>query len=604
MKKNKCLIFFFVLLGYTAAVTPQAIHAQINTATQTPEPEIYLSIKSIEKNLFTISLLYKFPDNFYQIYDTDFFKAEIISPAEFSKYKILYPKPKGIIQKEIRYYETALLIIEVDITSVSNGIYNTVIDAKYQLCDENGTCYLPGKKSISSQIEIDRNNLQTELSGLTGSSGSSGLSGSSKGGINILKYILFAFLGGVLLNLMPCVFPLIAIKTISLTLQSNDEKKKILFSALSYGAGIIVSLVIIALFIIIFKASGRFAGWGFYMQNPKFVILLAATIFLFSLSMFDIFSITFPGFAMRKAEKLQTWTGAALVKNYAAHFFTGIFAVFIAAPCTAPLLGAAIAFAVSANSVIILTFFIFIGAGFATPFVLLGFFPKLIKKLPKPGKWNLILKEIMGFILLGTAIYLISPILKNYPDAAIKIFYFFFITAFAAWCYGKIVYSEISEKIKILLFLAQIIIIICSWFFLFGSIKKDYENGGKYKTALEKEYIKQFSLELLENLNSQNIPLFINIYADWCTTCKINDAIIFSSKEIEDFFAENGIIMLKGDFTQYNSEIAIRMKEYNKTGVPVYAYYHCAKDYKNPVFFPEILTKQAIIKKITDTYLK
>ncbi|MCL2481204.1 MAG: thioredoxin family protein [Spirochaetaceae bacterium] len=591
MRKFK--IGLFLLFIFLICAASPTINAQIHTpqVLQAPEPEIYLAANKNNKNLLEISLLYKFPDKFHQTYDPDFFKAEIISPGEFSNYKILYPK--GLTKEGIvNYYESALLIIEVDITSVSNGIYDAVIEAGYQLCDESGVCYLPGKKLISSRIEIDRNYEFQAAS------------------INILKYILFAFIGGFLLNLMPCVFPLIAIKAVSLTLQSNDDKKKILFSSLSYGAGIIVSLIIIALFLIIFKTSGNSIAWGFYMQNPKFVIFLATVIFIFALSMFDILPIIIPAFvgtvsnfAVAGAEKLRAAPDQSLAKKYAGHFLTGIFAVFIASPCTAPLLGSAIAFALSANTIIILIFFIFIGAGFATPFMLLGFCPKLIKKLPKPGKWNLVLKEVMGFILIGVVIYLISPVIKKYPENAAKIFYFFFILVFAVWFYGKAVYSGISAKIKKLSFFILIIIIICSWFFLVGFIKKDYENGEKHhKTYLEKGYIKQFSIELLTNLNSQNIPVFINIYADWCTTCKINDAIVFSSREIEDFFIKNGIIMLKGDFTEYNSEIAKWMKEFNKAGVPVYAYYHSSKDNSNPVFFPEILTKQAIIKKISDTY--
>ena len=472
---------------------------------------------------------------------------------------------------------------------VSLSIDDTVIAAEYPLCDENGVCYLPGKKITSSMIEIDRSQGFQDVS--------------SPAASLILKYIIFAVIGGFLLNLMPCVFPLLAIKTVSISLQSNDDKRKILLSSLCYAAGIIISLVIIALFLVIFKAAGNFAGWGFHMQNPKFVIMLAAIIFLFALSMFDIFSITIP--MGNNAEKIS------LVKGYAGHFFTGIFAVFFAAPCTAPLLGSATAFALSASGVIIFIFFIFIGIGFALPFALLGLYPKLIEKLPKPGKWSLILKEIMGFILLGTVIYLILPIFKKYPEAIAKIFYFFFITAFAAWFSSAISKTKNPVPVwrdkKLLrdraLKIAAIIIIICCWVFLINDIKTDNKNEKKYySAAFEKEYIKQFSLDLLADLNSQNIPLFINIYADWCTTCKINDAMVFSSKEIEDFFTKNGIIMLKGDFTEYDGEIAQWMKAFKKTGVPVYAYYHSAEDYLNPVFFPEILTKHTIIKKIRDIY--
>ncbi len=579
-EKKEIIIFIISIFIFIFFST--AIDAQIITP---PDPEISLTVnkENIEKNLLKISVLYKFPDNFHQTYNPDYFKAGIISPDNFQNYTISYPD--GIDENGIiNYYNNALINIDVDIISVSNGIYDVIVEAGYQLCDENGVCYFPGKKILSTQIELDRSNQFDFIA-------------QSKNKTNILKYILFAFLGGLLLNLMPCVFPLLAVKTVSLAMQSGNNKRKNFYLSLSYGAGIVASLIIIVLFLIIFKTAGRSAGWGFHMQNPEFVIVLAAVIFLFALSMFDIFTITLP--VSNSAEKISS------IKGYAGQFLTGIFAVLIAAPCSAPLLGSAIAFALSANSIVILIFFIFIGIGFALPFILLGLYPAIIKKLPEPGKWSFILKEIMGFILLGVVIYLVSPIIKKYSETSAKILYFFLIIAFLAWFYGKIISSISSAKIRIFTLFTSIIIIIFAWSFLINFPKTDYKNEKKYYESIsEKEYVMPFSPEVLNNLNSQNIPLFIDIYADWCTTCKINDALFFSSKEIKDFFEKNGIILLKGDFTEYDNDIAEWMKEFKKTGVPVYAYYHSSEDYSNPLFFPEILGKQAVIKKITETYLK
>jgi len=403
---RKIFIFIFIL----AFITISAASAFLPGV---PSPEITIKAdeNSTAENFFKIKILYEFPEGFHQTHNPDFFKAEITGPDIFTDVKTTYPEGK----KEgdlVNYYDKAVITLSIDRDKVPPGEYNIQVKAGYQLCDENGTCYLPG--SYEEMINVILKPVNDDMSDNGNFSFSS-----------ILYYILFAFTGGLLLNVMPCVFPLLSIKALSLVKQAEENKRKILLSSLSYASGIISSLLILAVFLIILRSAGRFAGWGFQMQSPYFVMALSAVIFIFALSMFDVFTVTLPGG--------NTAGKTSAVKGYGGHFLTGIFAVLVAAPCTAPFLGPAIAFALSRSSLIILLFFIFIGAGFSLPFIILGFNHKLIKKLPKPGRWSSIFKELLGFILAGTSVYLVSGILKGRPpETGVNILFFFLTTSFAA----------------------------------------------------------------------------------------------------------------------------------------------------------------------------
>jgi len=198
---------------------------------------------------------------------------------------------------------------------------------------------------------------------------------------------------------MPCVLPLLSVKALNLIEQSSHDKSAIFKSSLLYGLGILVSFLALAFTVIVLKSSGELFGWGFQFQNPLFVLILLTIIFIFSLSLFDVFTINPPRKASDKAGSLRAG------KSYGGSFLTGIFAVLVATPCTAPFMGAALGFAFSQTPLIIIVIFTSLSVGFALPFVLLGLFPALIKKIPKPGLWMNTFKEFMGFLLLGTVVY-------------------------------------------------------------------------------------------------------------------------------------------------------------------------------------------------------
>ncbi len=302
----------------------------------------------------------------------------------------------------------------------------------------------------------------------------------------------------------------------------------------------------------------------------------------FALSMFDVFTITLPG--VNTAGKISDKSG------YTGHFLTGIFAVLVAAPCTAPFLGSAIAFALSGSSLLIFLSFFFIGAGFAFPFILLGLNPSFIKLLPKPGKWSVYFKEILGFILAGTSFYLLISFADGKPSSVISsIIVFLFIITLLAWIYGKIALSGI-KRIHSVIILSALLMLSAA-----AALKVpdfNYENT-KISSNADTDY-EIFSEDKLNSLLDEGKSVFVDIYADWCTTCKLNEKLVLNKDDIKNFLKDNNIILLKGDFTDGNTEIGSWMKKNNKAGVPVYAFY---KDKNStPAFLPELLTKKMIFK--------
>ena len=563
MKKLLTLILFVFL--FTQYVFSQGLTK--------PAPEIEVSADKgkTSENIIVFTIKYIFPENFHQTLNRDFFRAQLISPEKAVRQDIVYPEgttENGVVN----YYKSAEIKLSTEGWDLEPGGYDYSVRVHYQLCDENGTCYLPGSEDISGTFEI----LESDIN----NKNSSGIS-------ELLKYIVFAFIGGILLNIMPCVFPLLSIKALTLIKMSENNKKQIFLSSLSYSAGIIASLLVLAVSLIVLKSAGQFAGWGFQMQNRWFVLILVSVIYLFALSMFDLFTITLPG---------QGIAGkASQRKGYTGQFMTGIFAVLVAAPCTAPFLGSAIAFSLSKNSLFILFSFFAIGTGFALPFILLGLYPAVIKKLPKPGKWSIYFKEILGFILVGTSIYILLSFSKGKTvEELAGILIFLFFLTFFAWIYGKSSVSGIS-RIKIRIITAVLIISTL----ITGSIFLGYSNKNEKLpdiSGIEND----FTAEKLKNLTEAGQAVFVDIYADWCTTCKINERFVLSSREITAFFNENNIKVIKGDFTDNNPEIAAWMMENGKAGVPVYAYFHDARS--APVFFPELLTKKIITDKISSFY--
>jgi len=563
------LIFLFIIIQTNSYLSAQFFD---NNELETPEVNIILELIPTEVStgeIFSVFATFTIPENYHMFLNEKYFNISINSNLDLLSFDTEYPVNEAANLLGIPSF-SGTVTIKKDFKVLNNNdfdVYNLDIKALYQICDENGTCLIPSSKLYSKKLMIVRNN-EEEI---------------KLQFLEILKFIFLAFLGGFLLNIMPCVLPLLSIKALNLIEQSNHDKKVILKSSLLYGLGILVSFLTLAAVVIVIKSSGELLGWGFQFQNPLFVLILISVIFIFALSLFGVFTINAPTKSVNKA------AGYSAGKSYRGSFLTGIFAVLIATPCTAPFLGVALGFAFSQSPFIIILIFSVTSFGFAFPFILLGLFPKLIKKLPKPGKWMERFEEVMGFLLLGTVVYLLSTLYSLIGSSITGIFWFLLFTGIAVWIYGR--FGSIMEKKSkriISITVALLLISGAAYQFVDLQIKKESSN-------IQSEDWEVFSTELVEKYRSENISVFIDFYADWCTTCKLNEAVVLNKENIKNLFKEYNVKFLKGDFTSGNEEITRWLSDYKRAGVPLYILFRPGED---AFLFPELLTQSMIEKEI------
>lgn len=399
----------------------------------------------------------------------------------------------------------------------------------------------------------------------------------------VLFYLLLAFTGGFLLNLMPCVFPLLSIQALSVVKSLDLDRRAHRRQGLGYGAGILVSLLAVAGLVIGLKASGEAAGWGFYFQNPGFVAVMVTVLFAFSLSLFGVFELSFSGSSLSSARR-----GSA-----GGSFAAGIFAVVAAAPCTAPFLGSALGFAFAQPYWLIPVFFAIIGLGFALPYVLLGFFPVLVRVLPKAGPWMQPFQVVLGFVLAGTALYLFNTLAHQVEAGVlVRLLVFLLILAAALWLFGLWA-GPVAPVWRRWVLGAAVVALAgagLSWYV------QPATASGSALSASESSAASQgwqtFSRAKLAELRAGGQKVFVDVYAEWCTNCKVNEAAVFSDPALLAAMDQAGWVRLRADFTNPDPDIAAWLTEVGRAGLPVYAAYFPGQP--TAIFLPELLTKDLL----------
>lgn len=519
-----------------------------------PKVDVTAQIELIDNKEYVVFVNYTFPEGFHQSFQPEFFHFSVSTPDQVFLGEILYPKGSDFYGKT----QLSAVLNNYDPLEVEE----LSIKATYQLCNEEGMCLFPQ----STEIAISSSNVPEKKS-------------------NILFFLLLAFLGGILLNVMPCVLPVLSIKSLSLVNQSGENKKEILSSSILYSAGVIISLLVLAVVIIVLKASGEQVGWGFQFQSRNFVLILLTIIFVFALSLFDIFTISAPA--------LNTKTSINKKNKAGTHFVSGIFAVLLATPCTAPFLGTAAGFAFSQSALVILAIFFMVGLGLSLPFIIIGFIPSAVSKLPKPGAWMNTFREIMGFLLLATCIWLIDVLShQNSNSSAGRVLIYLIVTAFSVWFYGKLSSPGASRKKRLSALLASILTIsLTAGFLFFGKTKTSNEQISNYEESNYSSWM-DFSPDLVNSFAGGENPVFIAFSAKWCMTCRTNEASVIFSDEVLDFFKKNKVILIHGDYTNRNPEIDSLMQKFGRAGVPFYLWYPANKE--KPILLPELLQRKTI----------
>jgi thiol:disulfide interchange protein/DsbC/DsbD-like thiol-disulfide interchange protein len=384
-------------------------------------------------------------------------------------------------------------------------------------------------------------------------------SGSSNKDKSLMVMILLALLGGLILNLMPCVLPVISLKLFGLIKHSQAPRSKLIKHNLSYTAGVISSFWVIAAVVIGLKSAGENIGWGFQLQSPSFVLVMLLLLFVFTMNLFGLFEFFVPGGRLLG--------GAKLKDGMVGDFFSGVLATILATPCSAPFLGTALSFAFTTGTASILIIFTFVGVGLSIPFILTGFFPGLIAFLPKPGQWMDNLKKFLGLALLLTCAWLYD-ILLSLVDGSLFNFYLNAILIFVF--FGVYFYNKMSDsRFFRLLFIIVPLFIIG---YVLGNseiyMSAPAESASTSTTTSSGVTWNKWTEDKMMSVANQYV--FVDFTAQWCLTCKVNKKLVLDTDDFKALTEKHNIKLFRADWTKRDESITNFLKRYEIVGVPAY----------------------------------
>jgi thiol:disulfide interchange protein DsbD len=393
--------------------------------------------------------------------------------------------------------------------------------------------------------------------------------------------LLLAFLGGIVLNAMPCVFPILSLKLLSLGRQAHGDRTEALCHGLVYTTGVLVSFAALGGALLALRAGGRAIGWGFQLQTPVFVAVVAYLLLAMGLSLSGVaaFGTGLSG------------TGGTLVgrSGMAGTFFTGVLATIVATPCTAPFMGAALGFALIAPAGVAIGIFLSLGLGLAAPYLAATAIPGWQRVLPRPGGWMELVKQLLAFPLYGTVAWLIWVLIQEAgPGESLAALFGLVLVGFAVWIYGRTrLAAPIGRRLGIGLATAG----AAAALLLAVSLPTTGEGAAKAAVQGKLAY-EPFTAQRLSALEATGKPVFVNLTASWCVTCLINERVALDSEAVRQAFAERGIVALKGDWTTQNPEITGLLQQFGRSGVPLYLFYGGKGE---PVILPQILTAASVL---------
>lgn len=403
--------------------------------------------------------------------------------------------------------------------------------------------------------------------------------------ITFLIALIFAFIGGLILNLMPCVFPVISLKVLSFVSMGGDSHDKIRKHAYAFSAGVLFTFLTFAVSIILLKQAGYLIGWGYQLQSPAVVGFLSLLMVFLALVLITENSI---GDSLTKLGNIQTNND-----SYLSSLFTGVLAVVVASPCTAPFMGAALGYAFLQPANETIPVFISLSAGFSFPYVLLAIFPDLIAKLPKPGQWMKSLKEFFAFPMLATAIWLLWVFaLQTSVNTTLILLIGWLLLGLNFWSFLNLQ----NKIIKIIIFIISIMGITLPSLSLSDNAVNEMSQSLIPDSNQPNQNYTSWYPGIENDLQGENTTYFINFTAAWCITCQTNELTAFSKKTFKDYIVENNITYIKADWTNRNDQISEALLLYKRSGVPLYVYWKPGLE--EPQILPEILNDTILLGAI------
>ncbi len=395
---------------------------------------------------------------------------------------------------------------------------------------------------------------------------------------SVLTLIIFAFFGGLILNVMPCVFPILSIKILRFVEQSENSSYKTFKQGCLFSVGVIVSFLLIAALLISLKSGGESIGWGYQLQSPIVVSLL---FYLFIVMGYIFMSNIIIGSSLARLSLVSSSKGDSLES-----FLTGVLAVIVASPCTAPFMGSAIGFALLQPSFYSILIFLGLGIGFSLPYLILSAKPSLLSFLPKPGQWMETFKQFMAFPMWASALWLLW-VLSGQVDSQeiIQVLLGALIITIGLWLLEK--NKSESNWVKWMIRLPFVLLLI----FALWLVPTTYSDSDETQDQLA------YTPQLLEDLREENNLVFLNFTADWCITCKVNEAVALKTSEVSKVLAEKNITYLEADWTRKDPIISETLEQYGRTGLPLYLLFPSEGD---PLILPEILTEDILLSYLNE----
>ncbi len=426
----------------------------------------------------------------------------------------------------------------------------------------------------------------------TGISAVSGLAATVASGdlvSGLWQALLFALVGGLILNLMPCVLPVLSIKVLGFIHQAGDDPAKARRHGLVFTAGVLVSFLALAAVLIGLRAGGEQLGWGFQLQSPAFIVVLSVIIFMFGLSLFGVFEIgtSLVGLGGRAD------SGGGLSGS----FLSGVLATVVATPCTAPFMGVALGYALTQSAVQSLAIFGFLGLGMALPYLTLSSVPALLRYVPKPGAWMESFKQFMGFLMMATVVWLLWVLnLQTDPNLVALVMVLLVLVALGSWILGRWGGIASGSRSRMAARAAAAVIIIASMAAVLSQVPAPAKAertaaAPMYSAGLEWE---PFSRQLVQDLRTSGKAVFVDFTAAWCLSCQVNKRVALSDSRVVEQFENLGVVPVQADWTSRDPEITRALAEFGRNSVPLYVLYTGGPD-SEPEILPELLTPGLVL---------
>jgi thiol:disulfide interchange protein len=499
-----------------------------------------------------------------------------------------WPTPKRVEQPglgTVRQYAGEIAIatpIEITDPQLEIGPKSIRVLIEYQACNDAGVCEMPQMAEAFATFEVVpagqlavANAVADEAEKLLTAAGDTAAGGSTANLADVLWIFGLAFLGGLVLNIMPCVLPVISLKILGFLNQAGEARHRVFAMGLVYVSGILASFLVVALIMVQFNIT-----WGAVMQEPLYIIALAGVVFAFGLSLLGVFEVQLPGLASNAA------ASAAGREGYAGAFLNGLMTTALATPCVGPFLAPALGLMLPLSPTLKFVGIMMIGLGLAFPYILLTAFPAWLKYVPKPGNWMVVFKQVTGFVMLAVVVWLLLVLSGQVePEILVGSLLFLLCVGFGAWLIGQAKLNTPAPK-SAGLWIGALSVILVGWAYGIWA----FEDSGRIEW-------RDWQAGIAEQLAADGYTVYVDYTATWCLTCQANKELVLDTDAMADAFAQRNIVPIKADFTAMDPEMKSEIRSHGRDGVPLNVVYPAGRP-SEPIILPELLSRQVVFEAL------